>query len=113
MNIKTIKRPWQRQTKYGNRLSKDPFYQSTTWKRTKALHKQGYTIADDGFKLSNIYCIDCYNESGLFNSKNIAIDHIKAIKEGGDKTSQSNLRSLCESHHNRKSAIEGNQRRKP
>lgn len=41
-----------------------------------------------------------------------SIDHITPIEEGGDRTDHNNLRNLCLSHHNRKSAIEGNNRRK-
>ena len=117
MNIPTIKRPWERETRYGKRLKRDPFYQSPIWKQTKESFKHGYTEVpsydDPGktIKLSNIYCVDCYAQTGHFRL-GYAIDHNVAIEDGGNRTDHNNLRNRCESHHNSKSAREGNERRK-
>jgi 5-methylcytosine-specific restriction protein A len=39
------------------------------------------------------------------------IDHIKPILDGGDEWDRDNLQGLCESCHNRKTAIETNKRK--
>lgn len=115
MNIENKKRPWEKQSSYGTRLKRDPFYQSTTWKNTKTGFKEGYTVVN-GYRLSNRYCIDCYIERGDKNPGSNehpnATDHIRRIEDGGSRTAHSNLATRCESHHNRKSAIEGNNARK-
>jgi hypothetical protein len=110
MEIKRIRRPWEKPGTYGKRYNPDPFYQSQEWKRTKTSFKQGTTKANDGIDLSNKYCIDCYNEDRKFVLMH-TVDHHVPIKEGGHRTDHSNLRSQCESHHAKKSAEEGNRRR--
>src|SRR5687767_7306037 len=112
MQINNIKRPWQKGTQsYGHRLKKDPFYNSTTWKRTKAAFKLGFSILPNGERISNSLCYDCMAEDGRVEPGH-SIDHMVPIEEGGSRTDHNNLRNQCLSHHNRKSAIEGNNRRK-
>jgi 5-methylcytosine-specific restriction endonuclease McrA len=111
MEIKSIKRPWETNSNYGHRLKRDPYYQSSTWKQTKSSFKKGFSLLPNGKSISNELCYDCmveYNKA----LPGYAIDHIIPIEEGGSRTDHSNLRNRCESHHNRKSAIEGNKRRK-
>lgn len=110
MNIPSIKRPWIPDSKYGERLKRDPFYQSPLWKATRRSFRMGVTIVD-GFALSNVYCVECYKRTGK-QIDGPHCDHIVAIEDGGSRTDHSNLQSLCTRHHNRKSAIEGNKRRK-
>lgn len=111
MEIKPIRRPWQKpSSSYGTRKSINPFYQSTAWDTTRELHKQRYTQIN-GFKLSHTYCIHCYKEARTLIPMH-TVDHIIAIEDGGSPTDPTNLQSLCLSHHNRKSATEGNKRRK-
>lgn len=105
MNITTIKRPWMKSVKQGTRYNPDPFYHSQTWARTKAIHKQGFTIVD-GVSVSNMYCIPCYRETKLLVPMH-TVDHIIAIKLGGSRTDSNNLESQCKTHHARKSANEG------
>jgi hypothetical protein len=110
MQINTIKRPWEKNKSYGSRLKKNPFYQSREWKDTRKAHDLGTTLVN-GVLLENIYCVQCFIEKGikvLGRNK----DHIKAIEDGGSKTDTRNIQGLCDSHHNSKSAIEGNNRRR-
>ncbi len=108
MNITRIKRPWQKQHNYGHRLHKDTFYQYPTWKRTKASFKLGFTEWN-GQQVSNQLCLECFKQG--ITRKGYAIDHIVAIEDGGSRTDHTNLQNLCESHHNSKSAQEGNKRK--
>ena len=112
MDIKPIKRPWQKAlTNYGNRITKDPFYHSSTWKSTRETFKLGTSILSNGKPISNALCYECmdiYNKITPMHT----VDHIQAIEDGGSRTDMNNLRSLCLSCHNYKSAKEGNERRK-
>ena len=107
MEIKRIRRPWEKRS--GKRYNPDPFYQSPQWKRIRSSFRLGHTIVN-GFHLPNIYCIDCYKETGkLIPGSNT--DHKQRRKEGGSDT-HDNLQTQCDSHHNSKSAQEGNQLRR-
>ena len=110
MKIEQTKLPWSNTGKYGQRYNRDPFYQSQSWKNTRESFRLGYTLIN-GHKLLNIFCVDCYKERNNFTLGSHC-DHITAIKDGGDRHDHSNLQTLCESCHNRKSAQEGNKRRK-
>jgi 5-methylcytosine-specific restriction endonuclease McrA len=105
MEIKTLKRPWQKQVKQGNRYNADPFYQSSTWKQIRETHINGSTVMPDGFVLSNKYCVECYPLLVLMHT----VDHIHRIKAGGSRDDPNNLQSLCSSHHAKKSAFESNE----
>lgn len=111
MEIKNIHRPWQKKGTYGNRSKKDPFYQSSPWKRTKAAFKLGFSTLPNGNIISNTLCYDCMAEDNRTEPGH-SIDHIIPIEEGGSMTDHNNLRNLCLPHHNSKSAIEGNNRRR-
>jgi 5-methylcytosine-specific restriction endonuclease McrA len=112
MQINSIKRPWYNNTgNYGNRVTIDPFYQSSTWKRTKESFKRGFSILSNGMRVSNKLCYDCMDKHNKPTPMH-TVDHMTAIQDGGDRTNHDNLRSLCLSHHNSKSAQEGNSRRK-
>lgn len=111
MIINTIKRPWERQGRYGTRTTRDPRYQGRAWARTKEEFKQGFTVMPDGHQLPNTCCYQCYLETGK-HLTGYAIDHNTRVKDGADFHDKKNLRNLCESHHNSKSAREGNEERK-
>lgn len=106
MQTKQIKRPWIRNSKHGKRYNPDPFYQSTLWKRTKALFKKGFTPSPRG-PVPNTLCYECYQQGKHVSVH--TIDHIVQIKKGGSRTDHDNLRSLCAHHHAIKSAEEGNE----
>jgi 5-methylcytosine-specific restriction endonuclease McrA len=106
MEIKSIHRPWMPKHRPH---SSDPYYQSSAWKALRAEHRRGTTIVN-GFPLRNIFCVDCYKESALC-IPGANTDHVIARKDGG-KDELSNLQTQCDTHHARKSAEEGNQRRK-
>lgn len=110
MTIEQTKPPWQKKGNHGNRYNRDPFYNTPAWRKSRAARRLESTIIN-GHKLLNIYCVDCYKESGKevlgYND-----DHITPIAEGGDRFDYSNRQTLCDHHHARKSANEGNQRRR-
>ena len=104
MQINQIKRPWEKKHNQGTRYSPDPYYKSSAWKNTRKSFRQGFT-EHNGTKVPNTCCIDCFKESGrLIEGANT--DHIVARKAGGSDE-HSNLATLCDTHHARKSANEG------
>lgn|SRR5690606_34357903 len=106
MQTKPIKRPW---VKAHRRYNPDPFYQSPQWKQIRSSFRRGVTYVN-GFPLPNIYCIDCYKETGkMIPGSNT--DHIKRRKDGG-ADDHTNLQTQCDHHHAVKSAEEGNSLRK-
>lgn len=106
MEINTIKRPWEKKVRQGNRYNPDARYRSAAWTRTKQIHKKGFTLTNSGDLLSNLFCIDCYNE-GKGKVAMHTVDHHIPVKAGADFHDLKNLRSLCQSHHAKKSANEG------
>ncbi len=84
------------------------FYQSLEWKQIRTTFVSGFTLIS-GFWLSNSFCLECYKRGGKL-VKMYAVDHILNRKMGGSDLPQ-NLQSLCKSHHQKKSAIEGNKLR--
>ena len=112
MLIKKSKRPWHpNENRYGHRLHKDPFYNGSPWKATKEAFKVLDSILSNGKKVSNCLCYECMDKHEKITPMH-TVDHILAIEDGGSRYDFSNLRSLCLSHHNSKSAREGNERRK-
>ena len=81
-----------------NRFERDPetqaFYDSPAWKaaRRKKLNEQPL-------------CEECLRH-GLIRAADL-VDHITPIKCGGAKLAESNLQSLCNACHERKSIAEG------
>ena len=75
------------------------FYHSTQWRSVRKY-----------FIKQNPLCATCFRD-GLTTEANV-VDHIKPITLGGHKTDLSNLQSLCNSCHNKKSAKEGVEYRK-
>lgn len=107
MKIEHIRRPWEKktQTRYNDRS----FYHTHEWKALRDKHRAGFTDVN-GYRLSNIYCVECYKESKMKLPGSIA-DHI-VQRENGGKDELSNLQTLCSTHHNAKSAKEGNAKHK-
>lgn len=67
----------------------EPFYLTKTW---RAVRKQ-ILLRD------NFLCVIC-------KRKGNEVDHIKPIKEGGDRYAHSNLQTLCKACHTRKTRRE-------
>lgn len=68
----------------------DKFYHSKEWKQARYYQLMNYP-----------FCISCSKIADT-------VDHIIAIKDGGDKLSNKNLQSMCKSCHNIKENKEGN-----
>jgi 5-methylcytosine-specific restriction protein A len=87
MQIKSIKRPWEKdrdEHRHNNRSFDRQFYQSKEWRRVR-----------NAFIAANPKCVQCGGPS------NIA-DHIVRIKDGGDPLNWSNLQAMCSRCHNKK-----------
>lgn len=69
------------------------FYNSWPWRK-----------AAKRFKQSNPICVKC-DEVGIVTPVKV-VDHIIPINRGGEKLNEANFQSLCESCHNKKSALE-------
>jgi 5-methylcytosine-specific restriction endonuclease McrA len=103
MKIDTISRPWQKKTQV--RYNDRGFYHTPAWKSLRDLHRKGFTDVN-GYRLSNIYCLQCYKEDKVRIPASVC-DHIIQREEGG-KNELNNLQTLCTTHHNAKSAREKN-----
>jgi 5-methylcytosine-specific restriction endonuclease McrA len=101
MNIAKTKRPWEKSRQSS---SPDCFYQSKQWQSIRNSFRS-MTTTINHFNLSNKLCIECYKE-GTIKEANV-VDHILQRKHGGTDD-YDNLQSLCDHHHNIKSANEGN-----
>jgi 5-methylcytosine-specific restriction endonuclease McrA len=107
------------------RKERKKFYQSKDWRRFRklywpeltAVHQKIITdlyTSDDSWITPEVfnyfieqeapYCIHCKAEKVLTVAN--VLDHIKPIKDGGAELSKKNTQSLCNRHHNIKSAKE-------
>ena len=73
--------------------STEPFYQTRTWKRIRLRQLSKFPL-----------CKSC-EDRGRVTGASVA-DHIKPIKNGGNKFDSSNLQSLCTTCHNSKRGLE-------
>lgn len=87
MEIKSIRRPWQKNTsashRHDNRNDRGFNYQSSVWRNTR-----------NAFIAANPHC-KC-------GQKATVADHRVRIKDGGDPYAWSNLTPMCQSCHNKK-----------
>ncbi len=89
--------------------SENSLYQTPDWKTVRADFKGLFTFVG-GHELSNAFCVECFKSKRELVPM-YAVDHIISIKDGGARFDFFNLQSLCQSHHQSKSAKEGNKRR--
>ena|SRR6478736_5284425 len=118
MNIKPIKRPWQK--KGQTRYNKDPRYNSQSWRNARAIHiSKSTTVSPEEYEklivinptlsytngtISNTFCIPCYKEGKLKPMH--TVDHTIRVKDGADFYDHTNYESQCAHHHAVKSAKE-------
>lgn len=69
------------------------FYDSNAWRRLRASYARRHPL-----------CVACC-DVGRATAVDV-VDHIIPIKDGGSLLCESNLQSLCNMHHNQKSATE-------
>lgn len=93
--VDSVKRPWVQERKAFERnvSSNSNFYNSRTWRKFRAT-----------FLEKNPLCVECEAE-GVVTVANV-VDHIIPINAGGAELDESNMQSLCITHHNKKSARE-------
>jgi 5-methylcytosine-specific restriction endonuclease McrA len=83
MEINSIKRPWIKNTSYGNR-TKEAFYQTSAWTKCR-----------NAFIQAHPKCVGC-------GQKATVADHKIRVKDGGAKLDWSNLQAMCAKCHNKK-----------
>ena len=90
---RSVHRPWQpKRTAFeGYRHHNTEFYQSTAWRKLRAMK-----LAQEPM------CEECARLGRLTPAQ--MVDHIVPINKGGGALDKSNLQSLCNSCHARKSA---------
>ena len=90
---KRIHRPWQpkREAFGGFRHHNTEFYQSTPWRKLRALKLEQEPM-----------CEECLKAGRLTPAQ--MVDHIVPINKGGTSLDIENLQSLCNACHARKSA---------
>ena len=81
------RKPFERST------DNSEFYNSWAWRKFRKQYLD-----------KNPLCVECDN-SGVVTVATV-VDHIVQIIKGGESLSESNVQSLCEHHHNSKSALE-------
>lgn len=84
----------------------EPFYNlyhSTRWTRTSQLYRKEHPI-----------CEQCLRDKKCNQTTIVrlgtSVDHIVALKDGGDPYDWNNLQTLCALHHNRKTKLENERR---
>lgn len=81
-----------------NRYERDTFsrefYKTSKWKAVRRRHLSMFPL-----------CAECLKTGKITRGE--IVDHIRPIKQGGEKFAESNLQTLCWSCHSRKSATEG------
>lgn len=91
---KKIVRSWVPQrVAFEREKDNSSFYNSWPWRKFSKRYKQ-----------SNPICVEC-EKNGLIVPVKV-VDHIVPINAGGERLSEDNCQSLCESCHNRKSSNE-------
>ena len=92
---KTVHRPWQvvRKPQEGRQHSNTKFYQSTEWRKLRALKLEQQPL-----------CEECLRQDKITKAQ--MVDHIVPINNGGASLDIENLQSLCHRCHNKKSASE-------
>ncbi len=75
-------------------VANDKWYNSTAWRKLRRSYIERYPL-----------CADCLKRGKITPAK--VVDHIVPVLQGGDKFSEDNLQSLCQSCHERKSMAEG------
>jgi 5-methylcytosine-specific restriction protein A len=108
MEIKARKLPWQKATRQTS--SPDNRYHTKYWISRREIFRRGTKTMPNGYILRNVYCYQCYLETGK-QIEGAQTDHIVQKKLGGSDEDD-NLMTLCDRHHNSKSAREGNNMRK-
>ena len=93
-------RPWiPKLPQFHREFNNASFYNSKRWRSLRKF-----------FIKKNPICVTCKRNNEIVSAK--IVDHVKPISQGGSPIDLKNLQSLCEKCHNRKSAIEGHERRK-
>lgn len=79
---------------YGRDEFSKNFYKTAEWQYARKRQLEQYPFCEECLKMGK-------------RIKATMVDHIKPIKQGGDKFAPDNLQSLCWSCHSRKSVKEG------
>lgn len=100
MYLERKRKPWIPEPQKNKSWNTTDFdYNSTRWKRDRALHLK-----------YNPLCVDCKKEGRTVPAT--VSDHKTPISQGGDAWDWDNRQALCESCHNKKSVNERNKKYK-
>ena len=91
---KGISRPWYNKSKAKRDTEHDSFYDTSAWRKFRY-----YVLS------IRPLCVECHKNDKVVQAT--VVDHIKPIKEGGERLSISNTQPLCDHHHAIKSQAEG------
>ncbi|MBF0892710.1 HNH endonuclease [Gluconobacter sp. LMG 1744] len=81
-------------------------YNRTHTQKRTAKYDNTWREFSSNYRKRNPFCVEC-REEGLFNSKDIHVDHIVPLEKAPDrKYDLENLQSLCRRHHGIKTAKE-------
>ena len=97
--ITTTSRPRERRTAPGTTYSNDARYSGSQWRKLRAQVLEAEPL-----------CRECNSRGRVTAAK--MVDHIAPVTAGGEFYEWDNLQPLCDSCHARKSAREGNEKRK-
>jgi len=95
MEIKSIKRPWIKNTSQGATYTDTSFYSTSTWRSLRARKLQMSPYCE---------CPECVGKKVPAR----VVDHIKPITLGGAALDMNNLQSMADKCHNKKRAREKN-----
>lgn len=100
--------------RYCNKHTKDRYVprerQIVTQPYYKLYHSSRWGETSRAYRAANPLCEECLRHGK--QSLATSVDHIKALKDGGDPWDDSNLQSLCARCHNRKTVQENKEREK-
>lgn len=88
----------------------EPFYNlyhSTRWTRTSLLYRREHPICEQCLRDKDS---NKDGQSTTIVRLGASVDHIVALKDGGDPYNWNNLQTLCALHHNRKTKLENERR---
>ena len=92
---KSKERPWiPKRKQHERQIDNSKFYQSKRWRATRNFYIQ-----------ANPLCEECKRSNKIKGGQ--CVDHIKPISQGGHITDYSNLQTLCNKCHAKKSGKEG------
>lgn len=80
-------------------------YQSTRWRKTSRLYRSAHPVCESCSRKRIDWLENPKGNKPILNLAT-SVDHIKALKDGGDPFDWANLQALCSACHNEKTKYE-------